>query len=166
VTNPSGGNIISRTVNAVIAVFVNLTKALVNLTLWPLNKIHSLLFGKPANTITIEDDIEIQQDTVTVDIAESNQINDEMIPEPVVVESNKNWQKAGLAVILALAGVIAFARTAQYFSVTQNKIPGVADVDNFVFGTVPNGISNGISSGASAAKNIFCLATFEKICKA
>jgi len=167
VSNPSGGNIISRTVNAVLAVFVNLAKALVNLTLWPLNKVHSFLFGKPANTITIEDDIEIQQDTVTIDIAESNQIADETIPEPVVVESSlKNWQKAALAVTVALVGTLAFARTAQYFSATQNKIPGVAAVDNFVFGTIPNGISNGVSSGATAARNTFCWATFGKLCKA
>jgi hypothetical protein len=167
VTHPSGSNVIAKAMNAVIAVFVNLAKSLVNLTLWPLNTVHRLIFGKPANTITIEDDIEIQQDTVTLDIAESNQINDELISEPVVVESSlKNWQKAAIASTVVLLGTLAFARTAQYFSATQNKIPGVAAVDNFVFGTIPNGISNGVSSGASAARNTFCWATFGKICKA
>ncbi len=168
VTNPSGGNIISRTVNAAIAVFVNLAKAIVNATLWPLNKIHSLLFGKPANTITIEDDIEIQQDTVTVDIAESNQMNDETISEPVVVGSNRNWQnagKAGLAVVAAFVAVATLSRGAQYFSATQNSFTGA--IDNFVCG-IPTSISNGasyVASGvASGAKSGVCTVTFGKYC--
>jgi hypothetical protein len=167
VTNPSGSNVIARAVNAVVAVFVNLAKALVNLTLWPLNTVHRLIFGKPANTITIEDDIEIQQDTVTLDIAESNQINDETIPEPVVVESSlQNWQKAALAATVVLVGTLALARGTQYFTATANKAPILPHIDNFVFGTIPNGISNGVSSGTSALKNTFCWATFGKFCKA
>lgn len=167
VTNPSGSNVIAKAMNAVIAVFVNLAKSLVNLTLWPLNTVHRLIFGKPANTITIEDDIEIQQDTVTLDIAESNQINDELISEPVVVESSlKNWQKAAIASTVVLLGTLALARGTQYFTATANKAPILPHIDNFVFGTIPNGISNGVSSGASAARNTFCWATFGKICKA
>ncbi len=166
VSNPSGGNAVSRTINAVIAVFVNFAKSLVNLTLWPLNKIHSLVFGRPTNTITIEDDIEIQQDTVTVDIAEATQA-DETIPEPVVVESNKNLQMAGKAALAVAAGLVAVAalsRGAQYFSATQNKVTGA--IDNFIFGTVPTTISNGASSIASGATRGFCSATLGYVCKA
>jgi hypothetical protein len=168
VTSPSGGNIITKTVNAVIAVFVNLAKSIVNLALSPLNLVHRLIYGKPANTITIEDDLEIQQDTVTLDIAEATQMDDEKLPEPVVVESGmKNWQKAALIGSAALVGTLVLIRGGQYANnYFGNKIPVLGDVDNFLFGTIPNGISSGVTSAASGARYGFCKATFEKICKA
>jgi hypothetical protein len=161
VTNPSGGNIISKVANAALALIVNTGKLLVNIVLAPINKIHSFVYPNAANVSSPVEDVEIQQDSVIVDLI------DEELPEPVVLDSNKTLQKvafAGAAVLLtaALVGGVEYVAPG---------VPGVTQTHNFIFTAIPEAIAGGanfakesVVNGAIFAKDVFCKATFETIC--
>lgn len=133
VTNPTGSNVVARVINAALAVIKNVAQSVYNAAVFVPNKIHSLLYPNAAanGSFTNEDDsIEIQHDSVLVDVYETDETNGdndvspsalEELPEPVVSGTrSRTWLKAGLVGGIALGGATALMIASKRYDI---KVP-------------------------------------------
>ena len=176
VTNPAGSNIVARVVNAVLAVIKNIAQHIYNGAVFLPNKIHSLLYPNAVSKNKFEDDaIEIQQDSLYVDVyeTEAEELNEENamsssaledLPEPVVTGINyRSWVKAGLvgaAALVGAAGVLALTSHYElkvpefipYFG--GDKIPGAESSAN-LFSAAGTQINSAWTGAYDAVTSLF-----------